>query len=66
MFSDDASKGGNVKISVGGFKHLRSFTFPPLDEEEWEMAINGLWPEGGQVPKQWKGSEFEVWNKIKT
>jgi len=42
------------------------FTFPPLDEEEWEMAINGLWPEGGQVPKQWKGSEFEVWNKIKT
>lgn len=45
-------------------KPTEKFTFPPFDEEEWNVAISGNWPKEGKIPKEWKENSFEVWNKL--
>jgi len=41
-----------------------TFTFPPLNEEEWNIAIAGQWPTLGKIPKEWEAHSFEYWNKL--
>ena len=44
-------------------KPTRKFTFPPLTDNEWNLAIAGKWPKEGYIPKAWADNSFEVWNK---
>ncbi len=35
-------------------------TYPPFNEEEWQLALNGKWV-NGTIPEQWKSHSFKVW-----
>lgn len=42
-------------------KPKERFTYPPFSEKQWEIAINGDYPEEGMVPDGWKDNVFTVW-----
>jgi hypothetical protein len=44
-------------------KPTERFSFPPLDESEWQLALGGNWPEEGRIINAWADNSFEVWNK---
>ena len=44
-------------------KPTERFSFPPLSEAEWQIALDGGWPEEGRIISAWEDNSFEVWNK---
>jgi hypothetical protein len=34
--------------------------YPPFNEDEWQLALNGKWI-NGTIPEQWKTHSFKVW-----
>lgn len=48
-------------LYVLGKPTYRTEVFPPFNDSEWELAINGNWPKDGMVPKQWEKNSFIYW-----
>lgn len=38
----------------------KTAAYPPFNDEEWELALNGKWI-NGTIPIQWKPHSFQVW-----
>lgn len=43
-------------------KPKEKFSFPPLSDDEWDLAIKGDWPTEGKIIEAWKENSFIVWN----
>lgn len=42
-------------------KPTEVYSFPPFNQAQWNIAINGDYPKEGMVPEGWKDNVFEFW-----
>ena len=39
----------------------KTSVYPPLNNEEWNLVLNGDWIDG-TIPEEWKNHSFKIWD----
>jgi hypothetical protein len=78
LFFGDCGKWSIREAGDGLYKHrcdtkvlyvlkkptYKTGVYPPFNDKEWNLCLNGDWPENGCIPESWKPHSFRVWSNL--